>query len=775
MPKVTIPGVGEVDFPDTMSGDEINIAAKHVHDETVKPFDVKAQNATMRANMDKQAGAGKQDLLADFATAGPLGDVSEGLNKGHEGNYAGAAHGIVKGVSKVLAPAALPAMAAAPAAAVGGLMLGAVGDYGGRKAASLVTDNPDYQDVAGDVGGLVGGIAGGAAGSKVGAVAGPALEARAVRLGKMDPNTRSHIPAGIATMVGGPKAGAAVEAIQSPAVNRIVGGILKRGTTADAAVAPVVGLDRHMPNKSPNQAVRLYGPSAEGVGVEPPIAVDRNMPNKSADSHTSFAAGADEVPASPVDRYMPNKGGGEHNKFDASASASHVENGPAIDHNTTPPSKTDEIPDAYRAQLIKSLADRRASKNAAFDADVASSSPLSPGASPQEVATSFAKSKGLAEPVPHDPVKVDPKFGKTVADAYEAMVHDPSDPKVKQAYDALARETKDQFTYVKAHTGLVTEPWTKSGQPYVNSKAMMADVSDNNHMWYFPSEKGFGSGTANAHPLLAVDEETGMPINDMLRIVHDYFAHAKGGHQFGASGEENAFLEHAKLYSPDALAALASETRGQNSWVNFGPNANLPPASRPFAPQKAGLLPPAMRGLNPENVTAGAVPLADATKLDSAVLADAGSHVRPSEAVKGALPNVQEAVARLKRGGVKVPADKIKITDMEVVDPASGATTTNGSGERGQVSAEDMARVAEMKTRGEKVVVRKGGKGGTQRELIDPKDIADYQPQPGEVVGRLFADGRFREIARGERAGKSPAMTPIAEQLKASLAARSAR
>src|SRR6185295_10552005 len=117
-------------------------------------------------------------------------------------------------------------------------------------------------------------------------------------------------------------------------------------------------------------------------------------------------------------------------------------------------------------------------------------------------------------------------------------------------------------------------------EPYKNSAAMMKDVKENNHMFYFPTEAGFGEGAAgaSAHPLLKTvptapnGAEGEMPFNDMFRIVHDYFAHAKGGHQFGPHGEENAFLEHAKLYSPDALAALATETRGQNSWVNYGPH-----------------------------------------------------------------------------------------------------------------------------------------------------------------------------------------------------------
>lgn len=85
-----------------------------------------------------------------------------------------------------------------------------------------------------------------------------------------------------------------------------------------------------------------------------------------------------------------------------------------------------------------------------------------------------------------------------------------------------------------------------------------------------------------------------MPYNDMFRIVHDYFGHAKEGNGFGPNGEENAYLNHAKTYSPEAQKALATETKGQNSWVNFGPHGEqnrANPSKTIYADQKAGLLP----------------------------------------------------------------------------------------------------------------------------------------------------------------------------------------
>lgn len=84
-------------------------------------------------------------------------------------------------------------------------------------------------------------------------------------------------------------------------------------------------------------------------------------------------------------------------------------------------------------------------------------------------------------------------------------------------------------------------------------------------------------------------------VNDVFRIVHDYFGHIKNGVGFRADGEENAWQSHASMYSPLARRAMTTETRGQNSWVNYGPygeqNRTASGAETVFAPQKMGLLP----------------------------------------------------------------------------------------------------------------------------------------------------------------------------------------
>src|SRR5687768_12961428 len=81
----------------------------------------------------------------------------------------------------------------------------------------------------------------------------------------------------------------------------------------------------------------------------------------------------------------------------------------------------------------------------------------------------------------------------------------------------------------------------------------------------------------------------------MFRIVHDYFGHLKQGHGFRAAGEDNAWRTHAAMYSDIARPAMTTETRGQNSWVNYGPhgdkNRTSSAADTVYADQKVGLLP----------------------------------------------------------------------------------------------------------------------------------------------------------------------------------------
>lgn len=77
--------------------------------------------------------------------------------------------------------------------------------------------------------------------------------------------------------------------------------------------------------------------------------------------------------------------------------------------------------------------------------------------------------------------------------------------------------------------------------------------------------------------------------------VHDAFGHGLEGAGFRARGEENAWQAHARLFTGSAVGAITSETRGQNSWLNFGKygeqNRTAKVEDTVFAPQKTGLMP----------------------------------------------------------------------------------------------------------------------------------------------------------------------------------------
>jgi hypothetical protein len=196
-------------------------------------------------------------------------------------------------------------------------------------------------------------------------------------------------------------------------------------------------------------------------------------------------------------------------------------------------------------------------------------------------------------------VKLNPEHGSKIAQAYHGMKHDPEHPEVKQAYGALIEETKNQFNDLMNKGIKISRIEPGMENPYKNSKELHADIKNNKHLWYFPTEQGFGGeGQTNSHPMLQLtgikhgDKE--LMANDLFRIVHDINGHHTGGESgFGPTGEHKAYLTHKKMYSPMAGKALATETLGQNSWVNFGPHAEhnqKNPSKTIYAEQKAGLL-----------------------------------------------------------------------------------------------------------------------------------------------------------------------------------------
>lgn len=230
---------------------------------------------------------------------------------------------------------------------------------------------------------------------------------------------------------------------------------------------------------------------------------------------------------------------------------------------------------------------------------------LRPTPSARDAAYAYMETNGLQYEPPREYAKVDVARAKRIASAFDQMQHAPDDPLVRASYRAMIEETLAQYQFVKASGLEVSLIEEGMADPYAASPRLATeDVRKNNHLWVFPTDFGFGGPNASdidisGNPLLEwTDEYIGdkrLRANDVFRIVHDYFGHVKDGFGFRADGEENAWQSHAAMFTPLARRAMTTETRGQNSWVNFGPygekNRTASASNTEYAPQKIGILP----------------------------------------------------------------------------------------------------------------------------------------------------------------------------------------
>jgi hypothetical protein len=214
-----------------------------------------------------------------------------------------------------------------------------------------------------------------------------------------------------------------------------------------------------------------------------------------------------------------------------------------------------------------------------FDEPVAINPPR-PNPEMRALARLAIQDAGLPRIRPTPYVEVNPRVARLIAETFDALPNAPDDPAVAAAYAALVAAVDVQFAVVEDALDLTTFD-DHDPNPYPTSEAMFDDLWQNRHLAVY-------TGGAR-HPALTADQ------NWRFRAVHDVFGHAANGFAFGPRGEENAWLSHAKMFAPQPRAAMTTETRGQNAWVNFGPFSDLPPHERPFAQQKALLLPPPFR------------------------------------------------------------------------------------------------------------------------------------------------------------------------------------
>jgi len=169
--------------------------------------------------------------------------------------------------------------------------------------------------------------------------------------------------------------------------------------------------------------------------------------------------------------------------------------------------------------------------------------------------------------------KESPQYKAATLKSYERVMPDvlqkakvkSYDDLLEKSYFQLAKEVKSQFDALP-----ISMSYYRGGEgAYKSSKELFEDIDKRGHMFVYQG--------GDPHDFLGqTDPDTGLSYNEMFRAVHDYFGHAVHRNQFGPVGEETAWAAHSQMFSPLARIAMSSETRGQNSLVNYSPlNAEL--------------------------------------------------------------------------------------------------------------------------------------------------------------------------------------------------------
>jgi hypothetical protein len=250
------------------------------------------------------------------------------------------------------------------------------------------------------------------------------------------------------------------------------------------------------------------------------------------------------------------------------------------------------------------------------------------------IANRYAKSIGIELEDVNVVNSLNEYKSKAISNEFDKMKNDPTNPNVSAAYKKMAEETIAQYKEI-IKDGYFIE--INNEEPYSSSEDMISDLNKNKRFKVYSTESGFGDTPITeeqrrTNPLLkdsGFKDVNGIPllVNDVFRFVHDFFGHAKIGNSFGPIGEENAWKIHSVMYSPLARRAMTSETRGQNSFVNFSgineaafklrdkarelrKNGEIDKANElvgevydmmKFADQKIGLMPDWVSEIDPEN------------------------------------------------------------------------------------------------------------------------------------------------------------------------------
>lgn len=150
-------------------------------------------------------------------------------------------------------------------------------------------------------------------------------------------------------------------------------------------------------------------------------------------------------------------------------------------------------------------------------------------------------------------------YGDQMPELVEATGAQNYDQLMEAAYRAFGDEANQQFENIPLRTS-----FNFGEGEYPTPSGMFRDVLGEGNLNVFRG--------GDRHPFLSnADPETGLTENEKFRAAHDFIGHVARGATFRPGGEEIAYATHAQTMSPLAQLALLSETRGQNSLVNFSP------------------------------------------------------------------------------------------------------------------------------------------------------------------------------------------------------------
>ena len=180
---------------------------------------------------------------------------------------------------------------------------------------------------------------------------------------------------------------------------------------------------------------------------------------------------------------------------------------------------------------------------------------------------------------------------RDIAQAYENATHDPLNDEIRESYRVFIVETIAQFRAMPVEVRFTTD------DPYKTSAQLFDDCSTGFMRVFKTATDSLPinhpiAGEWNT-PLKAPNTAVWgrFTVNDAFRAVHDWYGHYVMRAGFGWRGELRAWWNHSRMYSPLAQRALFTETVGQLAWFYFGPHADKPRNERPFAEQKACVMP----------------------------------------------------------------------------------------------------------------------------------------------------------------------------------------